>query len=60
MLQIFIVICAVITFTVMAADPRHSQQDEAVSAWQKTSQTASNLSKDQTNPNSTQTDRKEG
>ena len=35
MLQVFIIVCAVITFIVMAADPRHSQQDQAVSAWQK-------------------------
>ncbi|ENV61547.1 hypothetical protein [Acinetobacter soli] len=35
MLQIFIVICAVITFTVMAADPRPSQDQQSASAWQK-------------------------
>ena len=34
MLQIFIVICAVITFTVMAADPRPSQDQQSASTWQ--------------------------
>ncbi|MGZ7882135.1 hypothetical protein [Acinetobacter soli] len=38
MLQIFIVICAVITFTVMAADPRPSQDQQSASAWQKPDQ----------------------
>lgn len=60
MLQVFIIVCAVITFIVMAADPRHTQQDQAVSAWQKTTQTAKNTSKDQTHLNLTQTDREEG
>lgn len=60
MLQVFIIVCAVITFIVMAADPRHSQQDQAVSAWQKTTQTAQNISKHQINPDATRTDHQDG